>query len=186
MFRILSLLLGSVLLLAAQSSSSPAPKADPEEDALRRAVSEGSSSTVDLMRALESHLEKYPNSPRKAEIQRALAKGAIENKDERRIALYGQAVLARDADDLPMLDRVTRALLTLGDTESNKKALEYAKRFEGLLREVTLKPLPNVAENAKRKADVDKAIARALLSQAIAHGKPGRHDGRGGAGAQKF
>ena len=160
------------LLLAAQPPAAET-KADPEQDALRRAVSEGSSSSVDLMRALEGHLAKYPDSPRKAEIQRALAKAAIENKDERRIALYGQAVLARDSSDLPMLDRVTRALLTLGDPAGNKQALEYAKRFEALLREVAQKPAPSAAENAKRKEDIDKAIARAVLSQAIATGNLG-------------
>ena len=43
------------------------------------------------MRALENHLAKYPNSPKKPEIERALVKAAIELKDDRRIIFTASA-----------------------------------------------------------------------------------------------
>lgn len=171
-------------------STAPQPpdsaKNDPEQEDLRRAVSEGSSSTVDLMRALEGHLAKYPNSARKLEIQRAIMKGAMETKDERRIAQYGRQVLVKDADDLPTLDRVTRALLTMGDAESNKLALQYAKHFEELLRDLMKKPVASGAESAKRKDDIERALGRALLSEAIATGNLGDAAGSASLARKSF
>ncbi len=71
------------------------------------------------MRALEAHLAKFPDSPKRAELERVLVKGAIETKDDRRIILYGERVLAREQDDLQVLDR-WRARLLAGEPRSSR------------------------------------------------------------------
>jgi thiol-disulfide isomerase/thioredoxin len=168
------LLLCLVILGAAFAAQDSPPAQQPaEEEVLRRAVSEGSTSTIDLIRVLEAHLAKYPDSSHRSEIERALVKAAIETKDERRIALYGERVLAREPDDLSILDRVTRALLKAGDPESSKRALKLAQHYEQLLRGILAQPEDNSADKARRNDEVGKGLGRALLSQAIATGNTG-------------
>src|SRR5437899_9411629 len=60
-----------------------------EQKALSEALSEAGSSPIELVRALETHLAKFPDTPKRAELERLLAKGAIETKDNRRVILYG-------------------------------------------------------------------------------------------------
>jgi len=170
------------LCIAQPGTASP----DAEQEELRRAVAEGSTSTVDLLRALEGHLAKFPNSPRKFEIERALVKAAIETKDERRIALYGERVLARETDDLPTLERVARALLVRGDAESLRRSLGYSRKYEEMLRALADKPLGGGADQARRRDELDRALARALLSQAIATGNLGEAAGSAALARRSF
>src|SRR5580693_9480267 len=102
-------------VLAAQTAGTlnlypPDPAAEQAE--LNQAVTEANGSPVDLTRGLEQHLRKYPNSPRRAEIEASLYKTAVESNDHARIILYGEKLLAGKPDkDLEILDRVIRALL---------------------------------------------------------------------------
>ena len=48
-----------------------------EQQDLMRALGENTS-PVDLMRALEAHLDKYPNTTQRADLERSIAKAAIE------------------------------------------------------------------------------------------------------------
>src|SRR5579862_4325769 len=108
------------LLAAGQQTD---PKA--EEKELNAALSEAGSSQVDFVRALERHLAKYPDTSKKPEIERALARASIELKDDRRVILYGGWVLDHEAGDAQILDRVTRALLSGEGKETSARALEY-------------------------------------------------------------
>jgi thiol-disulfide isomerase/thioredoxin len=162
-----------LLIVAATALCFAQADTDPEQEALRRAIAEGSTSNVDLIRVLEAHLAKFPNSTRRFEIERALTKAAIEAKDDARIAQYGERVLAREPDDLATLERVARALLGRGDPESTRRALGYARKYEAHIRDIASKPAGSGAEMAKRKEDIDRALGRALLSQAIATGNLG-------------
>ena len=94
MRRFLSLLLFLPLVWAQTAAPDKAGKQEPSEDQqLSNALSEAGSSPIEFIRTLERHLAKFPNSPRKAELERALAKAAIENKDDKRIIQYGERVL---------------------------------------------------------------------------------------------
>jgi hypothetical protein len=107
-------------------SARPDPSA--EEADLGRALSEAGNSPVEFIRVLEAHLARYPESKRRDDVERALVKAAMEVKDNRRIALYGERVLARDSADLQLLDRVARALLATGGADGAKRALQYARK----------------------------------------------------------
>jgi thiol-disulfide isomerase/thioredoxin len=153
----------------------PAHHAEGEESELRQALGEAGSSTVDFIRVLESHLSRYPETERRAELERALAKAALEAKDDRRIVLYGQRVLAREPDDLQLLDRVARALLAGegSDEERSARALKYARLFEEGVR-AAAKDKPSRVGAAKWREDVDQGLARALALQARAVGNLGK------------
>jgi thiol-disulfide isomerase/thioredoxin len=170
----------SIFLLAAavgcsqtppQQPTPPAPSAQPtqqpnqEQQDLQRAVNEAGASTIDLTRVLEEFLKKYPQATQLKEIERALSKAAIDNKDDRRTVLYGERVLVSTPDDMLVLDRVARAELTIGGKENAEKAFAHARRFQELVEK-----LPESAGlgAAKRTEERDRGIARALLYQSRA------------------
>src|SRR6266496_2908455 len=75
-----------------------------EEQHLRQVLSQSSNSAPDMIHALETHLAKYPDSAKKDEMERAILKSSIQTNDARRIALYGERVLRREADDVSILE----------------------------------------------------------------------------------
>src|SRR5437899_10902142 len=115
---------------------------DVEQKALSEALSEAGSSPIELVRPLETHLAKFADTPKRAELERLLAKGAIETKDNRRIILYGERVLAHDQDDLQILDRVARALLAGDGKDTSERALKYSQRYERLVVEMAKQQQP--------------------------------------------
>ena len=151
--------------------------AQQEEDDLQRAVSDSNGSPIDVIRALEGHLKKYPASFKRREIDRTLTKSAIELRDDRRIIEYGERALKADPDDLQILDRVTGALLQSQTTnqEQAARALVYAKRFETIVTKVSEEKVER-RDAARRKDEVDRGLSRALLFQARAHGTLGHYD----------
>ncbi|MCL5745958.1 MAG: TlpA family protein disulfide reductase [Acidobacteria bacterium] len=167
----------------AQENPTPPPS---EEDELNAAVAEAGSSPIEFQRALEKHLEKYPNSPRRAELERALVKAAIENKDNRRIILYGERVLARGSDDLQVLDRVTRALLSSDARDTSERALKYAKRYEGAISKLRTEDPPGRATKAQWQDELDRGVGRALVLEARATGNLGNMDGATALAARSY
>src|SRR6185437_5825003 len=167
-------------LIAAQTTSMlnlyPANPAA-EQNELNQAVQDANGSTIDLTRALEQHLRKYPNSARRADIEAALYKNAVDALDYPRIALYGESLLLGHPDnELDILDHVVRAILTSDDTESAKKALVFGKRYEEAVGTFRAKP-PEGHATAAQWADLaDRALARATVLEARATGNLGNTD----------
>jgi thiol-disulfide isomerase/thioredoxin len=148
-----------------------------EQDELRRSLAEAGNSPLEFIRAIERHLEKYPETDEKSDLERAIVKAAIDQKDTARILLYGERVLAREKDDLQILERVTRALLAGDGADEAKKALGYARRMEELLRSIKQSDvnMPG-ARKARIEDDMERAIARTLALQARATGNLGQLD----------
>jgi thiol-disulfide isomerase/thioredoxin len=156
------------------AAQTPAPSANQEQEELSRAVGESGGSAVDFTRALEKHLEKYPQSAQRPQIEKALVKSAMESNDRARIILYGTRVLQADPanDDLPLLDAVARALLDKDDAESAKKALVFAKRYEAAVEARRSHPEGHMSEGQWAE-EVSKGKARALVLEARATGNAG-------------
>ncbi len=143
---------------------------DAEQQHLRQVLSESSTSAIDLIHALESHLAKYPESPKKGEIEKGILKAAIQASDAQRIAEYGERVLKQEPDDMATLDPVCKALVLNGNEQKVKAGLEWAKRYETLVR-MALKEMPaDAADRGRQKDDADRFLSHALLYQAIANG----------------
>ena len=146
-----------------------------EQAALNQAVTEANGSPVDLTRVLEQHLRKYPNTPRRADIEASLYKTATESNDHARIILYGAKLLAGTPNnELEILDRVIRAFLTSDDAEpSSKKALTYVARYESAVQNMRARP-PEGHTTVAQWADLaDRAFARATVLEARATGNLG-------------
>ena len=158
------------LCLLAQRKPDPAV----EQQELSTALAEAGNSPVDYTRALEKHLAKYPDSPQKATIVAALAKAAIEAKDDKRILLYGEQVLVTNPDDLQILDRVIRTLLLTEDRAAAEKALALAIRDEHDIENVGKQPPPGRYSTAQWQEEVMKGTGRSLVYQARATGNMGK------------
>ena len=141
-----------------------------EQDDLAKSLADANGSPRDYLRALERHLEKYPDSPKRNELERAAALAAFEAKDDGAILRYGERVLARQPDDLQMLEPVARALEAEGSKDDAERALKYARRLETLARGMAGQR-PNDAEWQNR---TDQAVARALTYEARATAALGR------------
>lgn len=155
-----------ILSTAIAFSQTPPPAQNNEQQQdLQRAVNEAGASPIDLTRVLEEFLKKYPNAAQMKEIERALAKAAIDNRDDRRTVQYGERVLSSTPDDMLVLDRVARAELTVGGKDNAERAFAHARRFQEIVEK-----LPESAGlgAAKRVEERDRGIARALLYQARA------------------
>ena len=81
---ILALLLGPLCFAQDQLSEG-------EQKELGAALSEAGNSPVEFARILEQHLKKYPDSPKKDELERTLVKAAIEANDKQRILTWGES-----------------------------------------------------------------------------------------------
>jgi thiol-disulfide isomerase/thioredoxin len=165
-----------LLLVLACRFCFPQDLPEAEQRALSQTLGEAGSSPIEMVRALEAHLAKFPQTTKRAELERVLAKAAIENKDDRRIILYGERVLAREQDDLQLLDRVTRALLESDAKESSERALKYARRYEELVVEMRKKPADSRGGQAQWQDELDRGLARALSLEARATGNLGKMD----------
>ncbi len=175
--RFLAALLLSGWAVWAQNAPHPATppsSAAPSEDQqLSDALGEAGNSPVDFIRALEKHLAKYPHTPRRNEIERALVKAAIDAQDNKRLIEYGERVLAREPDDVQILDRIVRALLATGAPADSAQALKYARHYEQLLRETRLGVPPGHLSEAQWHEEVDKGLGRVLACEARATGNLG-------------
>lgn len=162
-----------VLLAAGFVSAQDDPMA--EQRSLQQAVAEAGNSSVDLVRALENHLRRYPNAPGKADLERALLKAAIDLKDDQRTILYGEPVLSRDPDNIQILQYLSTALVRQGDQADAEKALDHAKHLEQVL-QASFKNRPPQAGAAEfqRRDEYERSLASALLLQARAHGLLGQ------------
>jgi thiol-disulfide isomerase/thioredoxin len=160
-------------LLCVTAAAQQKEMSDAEQEHLRQVLSAGSSSAVDLIAALESHLAKYPDSPKKDDIERAIVKSAIQAKDYHRIAIHGVRVLGEDPDNPPTLDAVCRALLLERTEAQSREALKWAKHFETYLRALTKEMPPDTPERGRRRDELEKLLGRALNYQAMATGQLG-------------
>jgi len=172
-------LAGLVLALAGLPLFAQSNLSQAEEESLQAAIGEAGNSPIDFARAVENHLKRFPNSPRRAELERALIKTAIDLNDDRRIIQFGESVLKREPENLQVLEHVATALLHNGDKPSAERALVYARHCEEIV-QATYKNdkfLPGGGrDEAKRKDDFDRGLARARLLEARSQGLLGHSD----------
>ena len=170
--RLLLLALVLPLGLMAQGEN----KAEKEDAELELALAEAGNSSIEYARALERHIAKYPESERRAEMERVILQAAIDLKDNRRILRHGVWVVENGTRSPQVLDHVSRALLDSGNKEDQERALRYARLLEEELNKLYLRLTGNEEEinnRGRRVAEAEKGLSRALTFQARAMGNLG-------------
>lgn len=152
----------AVLLMAPLWAQEPSVE---EQQALMQALTDGSSSPFDAIRALEGFLTRFPKTAQRSDVEQALAKASLEAQDWNRLIQYGEPMLKALPDDVILLDRVSFALLAKEEKAAADRAYKYARNLEDLLDKVHVEP----GRDAVRQQDErDRALARALLYQSHA------------------
>ncbi|MFN7925083.1 MAG: TlpA disulfide reductase family protein [Bryobacteraceae bacterium] len=149
-----------------------AQQSDAEQEALQKALAEAGNSQVDFIYAIERHLEKYPVTEKRPELERALTRAAAELKDGRRVILYGERTLTRDSMSAELLERVSRYLLADDDRDHAKRARGYAKRLEDIVK-LTVNPLPGMRGAARVAEERAILLGKAFVYQSRAAGNLG-------------
>ena len=145
-----------------------------EQKELATALGEAGNSPVEFARVLEQHLKKYPESPQRDELERALVKSAMDAGDKRRILHWGERTLEKNMDQPQVLERVGRILLESDDKDRSERALKYARRFEEGIRGLRNDAPSNRRQKAQFWDEYDRALGRALALQARASGNLGK------------
>ena len=151
----------------------------PEQMELNQEVADANGSPVDIIRTLEMHLRKYPDTERRAEFESTIYKYATELNDRARIVVYGEKVLAANppagnaGDEIEILDRVLHGLLASDDREAARQALTYAKRYEADVIAKKARDPEGHATAAQWASLADRALARATVLEARAAGNAG-------------
>src|SRR6267154_3730350 len=118
----------------AQALSNPKPTASTEEpqtavpdpDAeLQMTVQQAGNDSQELIRNLEAYLVKYPDSPRRVPIYRALAKSEMEAHNSNRALEYAEKVIALQPEDSQTMYLAATILEKLPDDASQVHAIDY-------------------------------------------------------------
>ena len=129
---------------AAAPQASPKPKADsapaesqdasPNPDAeLQATVQQASNDRAALIRNLEAYLVKYPDSPRRAAIYRALLESEMQIQNQTRALEYAKQILAIQPDDSQTLFLAATLLEKLPDDASQAQAIDYDSHLMDLV-----------------------------------------------------
>jgi len=104
------------------------PPKDTAAEELQQAISSAGSDRAALARNLEAYLGKYPDSPQKVQIYRALVEAHLQLRDTVRAADYAERIVAVSPDDMSITLVAIQLLQRSGDEAGMKRAVEYAGR----------------------------------------------------------
>lgn len=118
--------------LAQQAAGNSKPEqgqvTDSEED-LRRAIETSAGSPTEFMKNLDAYLQKYPQSARRAEIDRELYKTALEQRDRNRTIAYAERLIVSNGRDVDVLTNLVSSLRERRGAGDLQKALGYAEQL---------------------------------------------------------
>jgi len=151
-----SLTLSNAALVCAQNEkkpSSPSPsqerKPGPEKnsppvktptpaDELQQAIASAGNDRAALVRNLEAYLVKYPQSPQRPQIYRALVEANLQLRDTARAADYAERVVALAPEDMSITLVTIQLLQRSGDEAGLRRAVSYAGRVLSFVERTSL------------------------------------------------
>jgi thiol-disulfide isomerase/thioredoxin len=124
-----TLLFALLLLFPQPAPGSPAQQAAPEDRELQRAMQEAGNDRVALARNLEAYLRKFPESPHRAQVYRALAEVCLQLDDRVRAIEFAERFIALRPEDSAMMLLAAELLEEQGDAHSARRAVGYLTRI---------------------------------------------------------
>jgi len=111
-----------------------APSRTPaSEEELQLAIEKAGSDRAGLVRNLEDYLKRYPQTPRKIDIYRALVEASLQLRDAVRAADYAERLVSLSPDDTSMMLVAIDLLERAGDDASLSRAAGYATHILDLV-----------------------------------------------------
>jgi thiol-disulfide isomerase/thioredoxin len=118
----------SAQIKKSDEKSPPAAKISPESEELQKAINGAGTDRAALVRNLEAHLAKYPDSAQRPQIYRALVEAHLQLRDTARAAEYAERIVALTPDDMSIMLVAIQLLQRSGDEAGLKRAVNYATR----------------------------------------------------------
>jgi thiol-disulfide isomerase/thioredoxin len=109
-------------------NSGPPVKTPSAADELQQAIASAGNDRAALVRNLEAYLLKYPDSPQRPQIYRALVEANLQLRDTARAADYAERVVALAPDDMSITLVAIQLLQRSGDEAGLRRAVNYAGR----------------------------------------------------------
>jgi thiol-disulfide isomerase/thioredoxin len=110
-----------------EKNASPV-KAPGAADELQQAIAGAGNDRAALVRNLEAYLVKYPDSPQRPQIYRALVEATLQLRDTARAADYAERVVALTPEDMSITLVAIQLLQRSGDEAGLRRAVSYAGR----------------------------------------------------------
>ena len=105
---------------------------DPDAE-LQIAVQSAANDVTKLVQNLEAFLVRYPDSPRRIPIYRALMQSEMQAHDEKLALEYAEKVIAIQPDDVQTMFVAATVLEKMPDEASRTRAIDYDTRMIGLV-----------------------------------------------------
>jgi thiol-disulfide isomerase/thioredoxin len=112
---------------APEKNNSP-PKAPSAADELQQGIASAGNDRAAMVRNLEAYLVKYPDSPQRPQIYRALVEANLQLRDTARAADYAERVVALAPEDISITLVAIQLLQRGGDEAGLHRAISYAGR----------------------------------------------------------
>jgi thiol-disulfide isomerase/thioredoxin len=103
-------------------------KAPSPSEELQQAISAAGNDRAALVRNLEAYLVKYPESPQRPQIYRALVEASLQLRDVPRAADYAERIVALTPEDISITLVAIQLLQRTGDEAALRRAVNYAGR----------------------------------------------------------
>src|SRR5713226_2109639 len=139
---------------ATEKKSESAPPAPSPEQELQSAIDAAANNRAALLRNLEAYLQKYPDTPRRPQIYRALVEASLQLRDEPKAAYYAERIVALSPEDMSITLLAIQLLEKQGDEPALRRAVNYATRvleFVGKSSTADKSPRVSPAEWEKEK-----------------------------------
>jgi thiol-disulfide isomerase/thioredoxin len=109
-------------------SKHPAPAASAPQEELQKAIEDAANDRAALVRNLEAYLQKYPETPQKPQIYRALVEASLQVRDPARATDYAERIVALTPEDISMTLLAIQLLERNGDDAGLRRAANYSSR----------------------------------------------------------
>jgi thiol-disulfide isomerase/thioredoxin len=103
-------------------------KTPSEQQELQTAIDDAGNDRAALARNLEAFLKKYPESPQRAQIYRALVEATLQLRDYPRATEYAERLVALRPDDTSITVLAIQLLDKYGDSAGWRRAITYCSR----------------------------------------------------------
>ncbi|HKT48480.1 MAG TPA: redoxin family protein [Candidatus Acidoferrales bacterium] len=110
---------------------------NPEEE-LQQAVNAAGGDRAALVRNLEDYLKRYPGSPQRPRIYRALVEASLQLRDRTRAADYAERIVSLKPDDMSMTLIAIQLLEERGEEAGMRRALSYCSRVVDYVQQSSL------------------------------------------------
>jgi len=118
--------------------NNPPVKAPSAAEELQQAIGNAGNDRAELVRNLEAYLVKYPDSPQRPQIYRALVEANLQLRDTARAADYAERVVALAPEDMSITLVAIQLLQRSGDEAGLRRAVNYAGRVLGFVDRTSL------------------------------------------------